>query len=174
MVIILLLITVAFIDVRSHKIPNLMTVMIMLAAILSIAYDILLGHVTVREILLRIVTAILIILFLFPFFSVGAIGAGDVKLILAASIAMESPWLFLLITFLTAALFSLGKLIWGNNLKERILKFRLFIKSVFLYQSVTLYEDSQTQIKEKLKYNIHLSVPILIASCICLWGKIVK
>ena len=58
---------------------------------------------------------VLILGILFPFFSIGAIGAGDVKLILISALVMEKPILFFFTIFAIAAVISVIKLFLINK-----------------------------------------------------------
>lgn len=89
---------------------------------------------------------------------------------MAVSIAMPNPWVFVLVTFLAASVLALILITKQGNLRKRLKRVIDYIRFIIFFKSVPIYEDTPVTNKEKQRYSIHLSVPILAASVICL-GK---
>jgi len=142
----IVLITAAVNDVRKGKIPNVLLIILMgsqiVLEIISIIYFHTLpfsGVVIVK----KLFVFISIIGFLYPFFALGELGAGDVKLLAVSSLCIEDPLSFVLWSFITALIISLVKIAKNGGTKDR-------------------------ETGKKLK--VKLAVPVLI-SYVLLWGQ---
>lgn len=130
-VFLLLLLAVAVItDSRYGKIPNWLIVI-----------GLLVGIWVAEERLEKIAVAVLIILIFYPLFTIGALGAGDIKCIAMISLYLKTEQILatLFFIFLTAAIFSVGKIFYHHSL-------------------------------EQIKSKIHLALPILVGVLISIGG----
>lgn len=112
-----LLLAVAVVtDLRSNKIPNLL-----------IITGLVLGIITSNHIIESISVSLFIFLIFFPAFKIGALGAGDIKCIAMMSFYLtrhELLWA-LFYTFLTAAIYSICKILYYRSFQIRKSKIRL-------------------------------------------------
>ena len=106
---VLVLISAAITDVRFRKIPN---ILILILAIFQTLY-VLVSKFALNTPLLsgsliveKIFAAAAVFLFLYPFFKIGGLGAGDVKLLTLTVLSVKEPLIFLMIVFSIGALFS--------------------------------------------------------------------
>lgn len=152
-------------DLWKHKIPNYLVVIIFIINLIFLGTDFVGSRVTSGEMLLRIGKLALMLIFLFPFFSVGALGAGDVKLILVTSLAINEPLLFFLSIWLIAAVIGIIKLLAAGKIKQRFKHLYLYIKSLLISGVITPYlNDSDAQNKNKMaECSVHLSLPIFVS-----------
>lgn len=116
-ILLFLLLAVAVVtDLYSNKIPNLL-----------IITGLVMGIITTNHFIENISVSLLIILIFFPAFKIGALGAGDIKCIAMMSFYMSRQELLwaLFYTFLTAAVYSVGKIVYYHSLHIRKRKVRL-------------------------------------------------
>ncbi|MBO4679524.1 MAG: prepilin peptidase [Lachnospiraceae bacterium] len=134
----LVLISAAITDVRSGRIPN---ILVLILAIFQTFYFIIskfvLNTSTLSGSLIyeRIIAAAAVFLLLYPFFKLGGLSAGDVKLLTLTVLSVKDPLIFLLIVFLIGAVFSV---------------ITLFSKQSFI---------------NKGPKAIHMALPILLGYC---------
>ena len=106
---VLVLISATITDVRQAKIPN---ILILILAIFQTLYVIISKFVLNTPslsgtlIFERICAAAAVFLLLYPFFKLGGLGAGDVKLLTLTVLSVRNPLLFLLIAFSIGAFIS--------------------------------------------------------------------
>ena len=116
-VLLFLLLAVAVVmDLRSSKIPNLL-----------IITGLVLGLITTNHIIESISVSLFIILIFFPAFKIGALGAGDIKCIAMMSFYLtryELLWA-MFYAFLTAAVYSICKIVYYRSFQIRKSKVRL-------------------------------------------------
>ncbi len=152
-------------DLRSGKIPNVLLVLLLFTNFFFVEtlFD---GSGDFKQVfggmLVRIVYALLMVVFLFPFFSVGALGAGDVKLIAVSALGVSRPLLFFLIVFVIAAVLGILKLVINKNAVGRIKGLTNYIRSVVLTGGISPYLSTD-EVSEKITFCIHLSVPVFAA-----------
>ena len=153
-------------DILKHKIPNLLLVIILIVNLFSgeIKFD---NSITLEESLTKLACLTIIFAVMFPFFSIGSLGAGDVKLILVTAIIMKQPLYFLLAVFLWAALISLIKTVCVKNVRERIRYLSEYVRSTIRLKTILPYQDPNLTGDDKKKYSIHLSVPIFLGAVSC-------
>ena len=154
------------IDICKHKIPNLLLVIILIINLFSgeIKFD---NSITLEETLTKFACLAIIFAIMFPFFSIGALGAGDVKLILITAIVMKQPLFFLFAVFLWAALISLIKIMCVKNVRERIRYLSEYVRSTIRLKTILPYQDPSINSEDKKNYSIHLSVPIFLGAVSC-------
>ena len=124
-------------DVRKEKIPNILLIacLIIFAASETISLLILKEPIfTAKEVATNIAISAVIVFFLYPFFLMGKLGAGDIKLIAVTAISVTDPLIYLLSVFVIGGLISIIQII----LKK-------------------------TKRLEKEKLRVHLGVPVLLA-----------
>jgi prepilin peptidase CpaA len=124
----LLLTSAAYLDWRYRKLPNWLSLLVLLSAVstfllqqalVSAPYDEL-----VLELGLRILTALLLILLALPVYYVGGLAAGDIKLIAVLSVWFEFEQLKLFLLLITLIGGVLALIIIGYNVCLHLLSSR--------------------------------------------------
>jgi len=112
------------------------------------------------NILYFIIKAVSVVLILYPIFRIGAVGAGDIKLlgICSGFISKDCILHFLFFSMLVAAIFSIIKMCIKNNFRERLQYLCRYIVRVAEYREVTPYFMSG---EEKRTAGLCLSGPVL-------------
>lgn len=113
--------------------------------------------------------AVLIMALMFPFFKIGSVGAGDVKLlgVTAGYLPFGKILSFLFVSMLIAAAVSLTKM-WKNKcFRERLQYLAKYLAEVFGGEGWHLYLDKR---EEKCKVGICLSGPVLLGILLYLGG----
>lgn len=98
----LVLLAAAVTDVRKGKIPNILLIGLLVFWALSILFSNLLFEekfFDVSSFPIRLGISIAIFAFLYPFYGIGKLGAGDVKLIALTALSVENQLIFLLSVF---------------------------------------------------------------------------
>jgi len=132
------LISAAYVDVRKGKIPNILVVIL---ALFQTLYFLILKFVLNSPklsgslVFEKIFAAVAVFLLLYPFFKIGGLGAGDVKLLTLTVLSVNNPLLFLLITFSTGVVISV----------------------------ITLF--SKLEFNNKGNRTVHMALPILMGYC---------
>lgn len=158
MILISILIIAVISDFQSYKIPNLV---ILTGLVLGIFYR--MEQDGVIGIINAFVCMILIFLFLFPFFLIHGIGAGDVKLfcVMASFLSMKHTMICFVYSFVLAAILSVFKMLQQKTLRYRLQHIMLYIHSMFMTNSIRSFAA-----KEEMKAScnvIRLSLPVLIS-----------
>lgn len=142
-------------DYRKGRIPN----KLLLAMGIAGAADSYLcgGAINILYFMLK---AVSIILMLYPVFRIGAIGAGDIKLlgICSGFVSKDRILHFLFFSMLIAAVFSIIKMCVKNNFKERLYYLCRYIVNVVKAGDMAAYFTSE---EEKRAAGLCLSGPIL-------------
>lgn len=110
----LVLLAAAVTDVRKGKIPNILMIGLLAFWTLSIFLSYLLFEEPVFDVCslpVRFCISIAIFAFLYPFYAMGKLGAGDVKLIALTALSVENQLLFLLSVFVIGASWSFIQII---------------------------------------------------------------
>lgn len=118
---------------------------------------------------------LLAFLLMYPLFKIGALGAGDVKLLMMTGSFMGTGELFtvLVSAFVIGAVFSLAKLLAEHNGRERIGYFLSYISEVARTGHWKLYGEHMVQDYQLYRRNkIHFTVPILFGAALKLGGMI--
>ncbi len=112
---------------------------------------------------------IFLICLLYPFFRLGTLGAGDVKLfgVCGGYLTSDRILYFLFFSLLIAAIFSLIKLVTQRNIKERFLYIGDYLWDVVRTGRWRLYMDNE---KERYRAGIPLSGPILCSVILYMGG----
>lgn len=140
------LITAAAFDVRHHKIPNILLIILFLFQNISELISLLIFKepiFTWTEVLYKLFYSVLIVLFLYPFFLVSKLGAGDIKLIAVASLSLCNVLTFVFLIFAIGA---------GVSLEKILLKKKT----------------------ENGRVVVHLAVPVFLAYCLAVFFEVRK
>ena len=127
----LVLISAAITDVRRGKIPNILILILAVFQTLYVLFSkFVLNTPSISGTLIfeRICAAAAVFLLLYPFFKIGGLGAGDVKLLTLTVLSVKDPLLFMLIVFSIGALISVIILFSGlefNNKGHKIVHMAL-------------------------------------------------
>ena len=152
-------------DYRRKKIPNYLMALV---AVFGVWYR--LGESGIDGALSYLGEAVLIICLLYPFFKIGSIGAGDVKLfgVTAGYLPFSRILVFLFVSLLISAMVSLFKMWKESNIRERIGYLAAYLADVAESGCWKLYLESR---QEKQAAGICLSGPVLI-SILLYWGGV--
>jgi len=112
---------------------------------------------------------VFIMCLLYPFFKIGSIGAGDVKLlgVTAGYLPISRVLMFLFISLLISAMISLFKMWKESNIRERMRYFFAYLTDVARSGSWHLYLENG---REKQAVGICLSGPVLLSILLYLGG----
>ena len=165
-ILLLLLLLAALSDLKTDRIPNGFVVLGGCIGILGR----LLGGTDILRTVLSVLPAFLL---LYPLFRIGAIGAGDIKVLMMAGSFMEAGELLavLVISFLIGAVFALAKLLAEHNGRERLHYFLSYLAEVIRTGHWKLYGEHMAQDYERYRRNkIHFTIPILFSVVLCMGG----
>ncbi len=145
-----------FTDWRFYRIPNVCVGAGALAGlIMTFVSDSALG--------LAAAAASMVIIFLafYPFYLLGGVGAGDIKLFMTAGCYMRGDALvhYLLVTMLMAAVCSILKMLAYKESRERLFYLMRYIKKAALTGAMDEYQIDRTQ----KKCVIRLSIPAFVS-----------
>ncbi len=145
-----------FTDWRYYRIPNVCVGAGALAGlIMTFVSDSALG--------LAAAAASMVIIFLafYPFYLLGGVGAGDIKLFMTAGCYMRGDALvhYLLVTMLMAAVCSILKMLAYKESRERLFYLMRYIKKAALTGAMDEYQIDRTQ----KKCVIRLSIPAFVS-----------
>lgn len=151
-------------DYRDNKIPNYLIVLI---ALWGMAWRWKGGWIP--GIFSYLGEAVLIILLLYPFFKIGTIGAGDVKLlgVTAGYLPFKKILVFLFVSLLVAAVISLVKMWKNNNFSERLWILFRYFADVLREGKWYRYPDMGKKIQAA---GICMSGPVLLSILLYLGG----
>ncbi|MDD6351925.1 MAG: prepilin peptidase [Lachnospiraceae bacterium] len=115
------LVPAAVSDFRKRKIKN---IWILLALAIAFFLAVFSEGMRIKDLPILLLRLVWPLLFFYPFFLCGGIGAGDVKLLAALSVAfrLKDMLVILFLTFLPAAVFSLGRLIRTKQFSSSLLR----------------------------------------------------
>ena len=118
---VVVLITAAVFDVRCAKIPNFLLIILIGVQIGSEIISILVFKTPIvmgLDIYKKIGFSVVLILFLYPFFQIGKLGAGDVKLIAVSALSVSRPLEYVLSIFVISAVAGIMKILYSKIKKE--------------------------------------------------------
>lgn len=157
----IVLIIAVFQDIKTYKIKN-KTILagISLGIILNLfqnAYPLKVG----------LINKIIVILVLYIFYRIKAIGAGDVKLYFVCAFFVEYSLFYkiICISFVLGAIISIIKLIVDKEFKFILFKFFIYIRDLF-YGRVRKYEVEKDQKKSVIHFSIPIFLAVIINFCI--------
>lgn len=150
-------------DYRDRKIPNYL---ILLTAISGVGWRSWNG---VSGILFYLGQALLVMLLLYPFFKIGGLGAGDVKLlgVTAGYLPFEKVLMFLFCSLLIGAVISVIKMWRKHIFKARMQYLAAYLTGVISAKSWQSYQDGKG---DRHSGGICLSGPVLISMLLYLGG----
>lgn len=159
MILLILLMSMAVItDIRFYKIPNLLIITgLLLGVAIRYRQD---GFAGILSMLFSIG---LLIAFLFPFFIMHGLGAGDIKLfcMMTAYFHQELFWQCFVLTFLIAAGMAIGKMCCQGTFFYKIRKLYYYCQFIVLTQE---YREYETKEYMRAKENrLRMSIPALIS-----------
>lgn len=151
-------------DYKYRKIPNFL---ILVAAVFGVCKGFLQGGI--REAVFCVGAAVLVMCLLYPLFRTGAIGAGDVKLlgVAAGYLPFKKILVFLFLSLLIAAVFSLIKMVKKRYFLERMAYFFDYVREVLKSGKLLLYLQGE---QDRRAVGICLSGPILVSVLLYMGG----
>lgn len=155
----------AYMDLRFYKIPNLCILTGILSGLIM-TY----ASYSFAGVFAAGVSAAGIFAIFYPFYLMGGIGAGDVKLLMMTGFFMHDARLlikYLLVTFALAAVISIVKMLLFAESKERLLYLGRYLRKAALTGSIDEYKVD----KENKKCVIRLSIPALVSLAL-MWAGI--
>lgn len=166
LILLTLLVSAVFVDIWKSIIPNRIVLMVLAVQVGSALVSCSMVDAADRfyRLLTRCLIIIFLIFFIYIFFSIGAIGAGDLKLLAATAVGFESPAMFIAVTFIIAAVMSLVHAIRKGVLIKRMRYLVDYINYISKTNTITGYSDAKASLEERKEYSIHLSLPILLAA----------
>ena len=152
-------------DYRRKRIPNILIVSM---AVLGVGWRFWEGGA--RGALFYLGEAVLAMCLLYPFFKIGSIGAGDVKLlgVTAGYLPVSRILMFLFVSLLISAMISLFKMWKESNIRERMHYLFAYLADVARTGRWRLYLENE---REKQAVGICLSGPVLL-SILLYWGGV--
>lgn len=145
-----------YMDLRFYKIPNLC----IFAGVVCGLIMTYMSYSVVEVLASCMVMAITFAAF-YPFYLMGGLGAGDVKLLMMTGcfIRCEQIMQYLLVTFIVAAAISAIKIVLFRESRERVWYFGRYLKKAVLTGSVDSYMMDRTN----KRCVIRLSVPAFVS-----------
>lgn len=146
---------------HSDKIPNWLIVV-----------GIFVGTMTTNDFLGSILSFFVVCLCFFPFFAIGALGAGDIKCIAMTGFYLHADQLVKAIfyIFTIAAVFSLLKIISNKFLQEKIAHFFSYLWRSFRSRTFFPYETEFSDNETINNHTIHLALPIFLGVFLSVGG----
>lgn len=132
-------------DWRYYRIPNLCILLGMAAGLIQTAVS-----CTWGELICALGAAAVLFLAFYPFYLLGALGAGDVKLFMMmgcyqALIGTDGLIQYMFVTMILAAISSIIKMIVYTQSRERLLYLVRYLRKAILTGAVDAYEIDKTQ-----------------------------
>ncbi len=119
------------------------------------------------------VSMLLSFVLLYPVYKIGGLGAGDVKLflMLGSFVTAETLLRIMVSSFVIGAVFSVGKLISEENLRERMQYFFSYLADVFSKRQWKLYgEELRGNYRMYASNKIHFALPVFISAALWMGG----
>lgn len=159
MMILLIMMSMAVItDIRYYKIPNILTLIgLVVGMIIRYYQEGLLG------VLIACLSIVVIFIFLFPFYLIHGIGAGDIKLfcMMAAYLNPQKILVCFILTFMIASVIAITKMIYQGMFLYKLRKIFCYLEALFLTQS---YREYEKRIYMKAPENIiRMSIPACLS-----------
>lgn len=155
-------------DFKKGKIPNLLIIIGVIYGFMRVFYY--------QNFFTHIWGIVFPILILYPFYKIGTIGAGDLKLLSLIGFYvsfMESIYCMFL-AFVIGAIFSLVSMKRKDNFADRISYLISYLKESFSQKQLRYYyqdlDENNLSLQEIEKTKIHLAIPIFISVFIHLGG----
>lgn len=119
------------------------------------------------------VSMLLSFILLYPLYKIGGLGAGDVKLflMLGCFVRWEEQLSMMAVSFIIGAVFSIGKLLSEENLKERMQYLFEYFSDVFYRKHWSVYGENLRWDDQRYRSNkIHFALPVLLSAALWLGG----
>ncbi len=144
-------------DYRSGRIPNFLIILITL-----LGMGIRLNEEGLWGLPAFLAAAALVFGLLYPFFKIGAVGAGDVKLlgVTAGCLPFQKALIFLFLSLLVAALICLVKMWKEDNFMERMWYLSGYLQNVIRSGCWRLYLENK---QDRRRTGICMSGPVLVS-----------
>ena len=154
---------VVYTDLRFYKIPNACILAGMVSGLFLTCVSYSIGRMLLACMAMAIVFAVF-----YPFYLMGGLGAGDVKLLMMAGCFIQGMRLmqYLLITFMAAAVIAIIKMLLFCESRERLIYFGGYLRKAVCTQSIDEYKVD----KNNKRCVIRLSVPAFISLIIMCAG----
>ena len=145
-----------YMDLRFYKIPNLCILVGMISGLIMTCVS-----YSVIEMLAACVAMVIVFAVFYPFYLMGGLGAGDVKLLMMTGCFIKSERLiqYLMVTFGVAAVISAIKMLLFRESRERILYFGGYLKKLVLTGCMDSYRVDTTN----KRCVVRLSVPAFVS-----------
>jgi len=117
-------------DVRKEKIPNILLIACLIIFTASEMISLLVFKTpiyTAKEVATKFAISAMIVVFLYPFFMMSKLGAGDIKLIAVTAISVTDPLIYLLSVFIIGGLISIIQIIIKKTKKTKDLKIKVHL-----------------------------------------------
>lgn len=152
-----------YMDLRFYKIPNLCVLIGMVSALIMTCVS-----YSVIEMLVACLVMMAIFAAFYPFYLMGGLGAGDVKLLMMAGCFINGERLiqYLIVTFGIAAVISVVKIVLFRESRERIVYFSRYLKKVVFTGCADSYRADLTN----KRCVIRLSVPAFMSLILMCMG----
>lgn len=148
-----------FMDWRFYRIPNVCIVIGMVAGLLLtvVSYPII-------ELVSLLGTVTAVFLFLYPFYLLGTLGAGDIKLFMmtACYVRGEQFLRYLFVSMFLAAGMSIFKMILYTESRARLFYLGRYVRKVVLTGAVDTYQVDKTQKKSVIRLSIPAFISLLL------------
>ena len=160
-----ILIFAAFFDVKYRRIPNWLIILGFIGAVILFPVSF-----TTTDICSKIIAVILPFLFSYPIYKIGAVGAGDIKLIclLGFFLSLRKVFSVILLSLIIAAVFSLIKMLYLKIFITRMQYFFSYLMKCISDQKVYPYITE----KPSKKHTVTLAFPVLLSSMAIIGGSI--
>lgn len=158
----------ALADLKTDRIPN---GFVLLGIVIGVLGSLWHGS-DIRHI---VVSMLLAFLLLYPLFKIGAMGAGDIKVLIMIGSFVEIKELIviLIMSFVIGAACSLAKLLSEHNGRERLYYFLSYVSDVTRTRQWKIYGEHTIQDYKQYRRNkIHFTVPVLFSVVLCIGGVI--
>lgn len=154
---------IVYTDLRYYRIPNICILLGMAAAVAGYLYT---GRLEL--ILVSLVTSGIVFICFYPFYVMGGLGAGDVKLfmLMACYIRGEGLLHYITVTMLIAALLSAVKIFLYKESRDRLIYFAGYVRKVF----ITGVADEYKVDKGDSRCLIRMAVPAYISLIMMCFG----
>lgn len=150
-------------DLRSYKIPNLCILVGIVSGLIMTCMS-----YSVVGMLGACIAMIIIFLAFYPFYLIGGLGAGDIKLFMMAACFIQEKRLitYLFVTFALAAVISVTKMLFFRESRQRLFYLGQYLKKAALTGSI----DNYIVDKKNKKCLIRLSIPAFMSLLIMCFG----
>lgn len=152
-------------DLRFYKIPNLC---ILIGAVSGLIMTYM--SYSVVEVFKTCITMSVLFTVFYPFYLLGGLGAGDIKLLMMTACFIQKEQLirYLFVTFALAAVISAVKMVLFRESRERLFYLGRYLKKAAITGSVEEYVVD----KKNKKCVIRLSIPAFLSLIIMCFGGV--